>query len=305
MARRSRLRWLVRASTRVYRLLLLAYPRRFRREYGADMAQVFADSGRDALRCRGVPGLLRLWVDTLFDLLTTVPREHLSGLVKPRAAHTATPALAYIQAARRTIHRLRRTSMPNRNSLTSRIKRFLLRSRPQPGLQSMPDRDRFERFTQRARRVLNLAQEEAQRLHHNSIGTEHLLLGLVREGDGVAAKVLSNLGVELDQVRREVEFIIGRGDRVVLGEIGLTPRAKKVIHLAVEEAQRLNHDYIGTEHLLLGLVREGEGIAAGVLERLGAKLPDVRAQTLRVLGHPDQPPAAPEERGQGGTPPEQ
>ena len=99
----------------------------------------------------------------------------------------------------------------------------------------------FDKFTERARKVLSLAQEEAQRFNHNYIGTEHLLLGLVREGDGVAAKVLSNLGVELNKVRSATEFIIGRGDRIVLGEIGLTPRAKKVIELAVDEARRLNH----------------------------------------------------------------
>ncbi len=143
--------------------------------------------------------------------------------------------------------------------------------------------DRFDKFSERARRVLTLAQEEAQRFNHNYIGTEHLLLGLVREGDGVAAKVLANLGVELNKVRSAVEFIIGRGDRAVLGEIGLTPRAKKVIELAVDEARRLNHGYIGTEHLLLGLVREGEGIAAGVLESLGVNLERVRAETTRIL----------------------
>ncbi len=143
--------------------------------------------------------------------------------------------------------------------------------------------DRFDKFTERARRVLTLAQEEAQRFNHNYIGTEHLLLGLVREGDGVAAKVLANLGVELNKVRSAVEFIIGRGDRSTMGEIGLTPRAKKVIELAVDEARRLNHHYIGTEHLLLGLVREGEGIAAGVLESLGVNLERVRAETTRIL----------------------
>ncbi|HEX3272247.1 MAG TPA: ATP-dependent Clp protease ATP-binding subunit [Ktedonobacterales bacterium] len=143
--------------------------------------------------------------------------------------------------------------------------------------------DKFDKFTERARKVLSLAQEEAQRFNHNYIGTEHLLLGLVREGDGVAAKVLNNLGVELNKVRSAVEFIIGRGDRVVLGEIGLTPRAKKVIELAVDEARRLGHHYIGTEHLLLGLVREGEGIAAGVLESLGVNLEKVRSQTIQVL----------------------
>src|SRR5574340_493213 len=143
--------------------------------------------------------------------------------------------------------------------------------------------DRFDKFTERARKVLTLAQEEAQRFNHNYIGTEHLLLGLVREGDGVAAKVLANLGVELNKVRSAVEFIIGRGDRTVTGDIGLTPRAKKVIELEVDEARRLHHYYIGTEHLLLGLVREGEGIAAGVLESLGVSLDKVRAQTIHVL----------------------
>jgi ATP-dependent Clp protease ATP-binding subunit ClpA len=148
----------------------------------------------------------------------------------------------------------------------------------------MNERDRFDKFTERARKVLSLAQEEAQRFQHNYIGTEHLLLGLVREGEGVAAVVLTKLDVELWKVRDAVEFIIGRGDRIVLGEIGLTPRAKKVIELAVDEARRMNHHYIGTEHLLLGLVREGEGIAAGVLESLGVRLEQVRRETLAVLG---------------------
>jgi ATP-dependent Clp protease ATP-binding subunit ClpC len=143
--------------------------------------------------------------------------------------------------------------------------------------------DRFDKFTERARKVLQLAQEEAQRFNHNYIGTEHLLLGLVREGEGVAAKVLANLGVDLNKVRSAVEFIIGRGDRTVTGDIGLTPRAKKVIELSVDEARRLNHHYIGTEHLLLGLVREGEGIAAGVLESLGVSLDKVRNQVIYVL----------------------
>src|SRR5438270_2426676 len=143
--------------------------------------------------------------------------------------------------------------------------------------------DRFDKFTERARKVLQLAQEEAQRFNHNYIGTEHLLLGLVREGEGVAAKVLSNLGIELTKVRSAVEFIIGRGERQVQSEIGLTPRAKKVIELAVDAARRLGHHYIGTEHLLLGLIREGEGIAAGVLERLGVNLEKVRSEVIKVL----------------------
>ena len=142
---------------------------------------------------------------------------------------------------------------------------------------------RFEKFSERARRVLSLAQEEAQRFNHNYIGTEHILLGLVRETDGVAAKVLASLGVELNKVRTAVEFIIGRGERTTPGEIGLTPRAKKVIELAVDEARRLNHTYIGTEHLLIGLMREGEGVAAGVLESLGVNLDKVRGETSRIL----------------------
>jgi len=142
----------------------------------------------------------------------------------------------------------------------------------------------LDKFTERARRVLTLAQEEAQRFNHNYIGTEHLLLGLVREGEGVAAKVLHNLGVDLQKVRSAVEFIIGRGDKPVTSEsLGLTPRAKKVIELAIDEARRMGHPYIGTEHLLLGLVREGEGIAAGVLESLQVSLEKVRAEVQRII----------------------
>jgi ATP-dependent Clp protease ATP-binding subunit ClpC len=145
--------------------------------------------------------------------------------------------------------------------------------------------DRLDKFTERAKKVLVYAQDEATRFNHNYIGTEHLLLGLLREGDGIAAKVLGNLGVELNKVRSAVEFIIGRGERMVVGDINLTPRAKRVIELAVEEARRLGHNYIGTEHLLLGLVREGEGIAAGVLESLGVNLDKVRAQVVQVVSH--------------------
>ena len=162
--------------------------------------------------------------------------------------------------------------------------------------------ERFDKFTERARRVLTLAQEEARSFNHNYIATEHLLLGLIREGGGVAAEVLRSLGVERDKVRSQVEFIIRRGDHMIVGEIGLTPRSKKVIELAVDEARRLGHHYIGTEHLLLGLVREGEGIAAGVLESLGVNLERVRTQTIKVLsqGRPDQG-AAREGRGRSDS----
>ncbi len=159
---------------------------------------------------------------------------------------------------------------------------------------------RFEKFSERARRVLTLAQNEAQRFNHNYIGTEHILLGLVGETEGVVARVLKNLGIDLEKVRAAVEFIIGRGEKAVTGEIGLTPRAKKVIELAVDEARRANHSYIGTEHLLAGLLREGEGVASGVLESLGVTLDKVRTETQRVLSQ--NVPAAAQGRGTARTP---
>jgi len=142
---------------------------------------------------------------------------------------------------------------------------------------------RFEKFSERARRVLTIAQEEARQMNHSYIGTEHILLGLAREEEGVAAKVLTNLGVSLNKVRSAVEFISGRGERPSTGETGLTPRAKRVIELAIDEARQLGHNYIGTEHLLLGLLREGEGVAAGVLDSLGVTLERARAETAQVL----------------------
>jgi ATP-dependent Clp protease ATP-binding subunit ClpC len=143
--------------------------------------------------------------------------------------------------------------------------------------------DKFDRFTKRARRVLSLAQEEAQRLNHNYIGTEHLLLGLIREENGVAVRVLRELGVDPRQIRERVERTVGRGQRASYGKLSLTPRTKRVIELAVDEARRLGHHYIGTEHLLLGLVREGEGVAVDVLKGLGVSLDKVRSQTARVM----------------------
>ena len=142
---------------------------------------------------------------------------------------------------------------------------------------------RFEKFSERARRVLSLAQEEAKRFNHNHIDTEHILLGLLKEKEGVAATVLINLGIDLSKAITAVEFIISKRDKSGTGEIGLTPRAKKVIELAVDEARRLNHNYIGTEHLLIGLLREGEGVAAGVLDSLQVNLDNLREQTEKVL----------------------
>ncbi|WP_370288579.1 Clp protease N-terminal domain-containing protein, partial [Nocardioides sp.] len=141
----------------------------------------------------------------------------------------------------------------------------------------------FERFTDRARRVVVLAQEEARMLSHNYIGTEHILLGLIHEGEGVAAKALESLDISLEAVRAQVEEIIGQGQQAPSGHIPFTPRAKKVLELSLREALQLGHSYIGTEHILLGLIREGEGVAAQVLQKLGADLNRVRQQVIQLL----------------------
>src|SRR5437899_4207339 len=144
----------------------------------------------------------------------------------------------------------------------------------------------YERFTDRARKVMQLANQEAQRFNHEYIGTEHILLGLVKEGSGVAANVLKNLDIDLRKIRLEIEKIVQSGpDMVTMGKLPQTPRAKKVIEYSIEEARNLNHNYVGTEHLLLGLLREQEGVAAQVLMNLGLKLEDVREEVLNLLGH--------------------
>jgi len=151
----------------------------------------------------------------------------------------------------------------------------------------------FERFTDRARRVVVLAQDEARRLDHNYIGTEHLLLGLIHEGEGVAARALESLGISLAAVRQQVEEIIGRGQQAQSGHIPFTPRAKKVLELSLRESLQLGHNYIGTEHILLGLLREGDGVAAQVLVRLGADLNRVRQEVIELLhGHQEREPVS-------------
>jgi ATP-dependent Clp protease ATP-binding subunit ClpA len=143
----------------------------------------------------------------------------------------------------------------------------------------------FDRFNDRAKRVLALAQDESIRFNHNYIGVEHLLLGLIREGEGVAARTLNSLGVELTRARTSVEFIIGRGDSTTSpSEITLSPRTKRVIELAIDEARKLGHSHVGTVHLLLGIVREGEGVASGVLGSLGVSLEMIRHQVIVTLG---------------------
>ncbi len=160
---------------------------------------------------------------------------------------------------------------------------------------------RFEKFSERARRALTRAQEEAQRFGHNYIDTEHILLGLIAEEDSVASKVLANLGVLPNKIRAAVEFVVGRGERSAIGEVGLTPRAKRVIELAVDEARRLNHSYIGTEHLLLGLLRDREGAAVGVLESFGVTFDKAQAEINNVLSQ-SAPQSRAVARGVGRTP---
>jgi ATP-dependent Clp protease ATP-binding subunit ClpC len=162
--------------------------------------------------------------------------------------------------------------------------------------------DMFERYTDRARRVVVLAQEEARMLNHNHIGTEHILLGLIHEGEGVAAKALQTLQISQEAVGQQVEEIVGRGQQAPSGYIPFTPRASKVLELSQREAAQLGHNYIGTEHILLGLIREGEGVAAQVLVKLGADLNRVRHQVIQLL-HGDQgkqPAAAERESDEAG-----
>ena len=151
----------------------------------------------------------------------------------------------------------------------------------------------FERFTDRARQVMVLAQEEARMLNHDYIGTEHILLGLIREGNGVAAKALESLGISLEAVRQQVEEIIGRGQHVSSNQIPFAAPAKEVLELSLREALQLGHNYIGTEHILLGLIREGDGVAAQVLVKLGADHDRIRRQVIQLLqGSPGRDPAA-------------
>src|SRR5882672_3319098 len=155
-----------------------------------------------------------------------------------------------------------------------------------PTISARPPGDNmFDRFTDRAKKVMNLARQEAQRFNHEYLGTEHILLGLVQEGSGVAANVLKNMSIDLAKIRSEVEKIVKTGPSMVtMGQLPFTPRAKKVLELSMEEASQLSHNYIGTEHLLLGLIRENEGIAAQVLMNLGVKLEEVREEVLEFLG---------------------
>lgn len=283
--------WPVAASVRLYRMLLAAYPARFRCAFGAEMAQAFRDVCREEYHRRGAFAVLRLWPRTLGDLVRSAAAERFDKLRRPRrgrlrqwrrlrshavlygAYTTASAPLPRMEASMRGRHALKRAF----------VRLFHRHGGRRAGRPAVAGRSHFDRFTDRARHVLLLGQEEAHRLRHGCISTEHLLLGLLRDEGGVAAEVLASLGVTLADVRAEVERISGRGERVVSGEVRLTPRAKRAIELAVDEARLFQHRFVGTEHLLLGLVREGDGIAARILNERGVTLQRAREEVTRVL----------------------
>jgi len=286
--------WPVAASVRLYRLLLAAYPARFRCAFGAEMAQAFRDVCREEYRWRGAFAVLRLWPRTLGDLARSAAAERFEKVRRPgrrrRWREPRRHALLYgaYTTAAASFPRME-ASMPSQHALKRAFVR-LFRRRGGAGGPAGAGRRHFDRFTERARHALLLGQEEARRLRHDSISTEHLLLGLLHEEGGVAAKVFVSLGVTLTEARAEVERISGHNERVVSGEMRLAPRAKRAIELAVDEARLLDHDYLGTEHLLLGLVREGEGIAARILKDQGVTLQRAREEVTRVLRARDAPP---------------
>ena len=285
----SRAPWPVAFSTRIYRLLLVAYPAGFRRAYGRHMAQVFREACRDVYATSGRSGLFALWLRTLADLASTAFQERADRLVRhlPALPRCAIPVVAPVALADPTRMELTESSPMNTSMARRRplmIRRMLFGAVP-PRYIPMPLPDRF---TERARHALRLTDTEARSLNHNYIGTEHLLLGVIAENGGAAAEALRELHVEHDAVRERVLFIIGQGDHPAggdqaAGDLTLTPRAARVIALASAEAYALHHRFLGTEHLLLGLLREGEGIAAGVLDSLGMRLDEARDCTLRIL----------------------
>jgi hypothetical protein len=279
-------RWLAR-EVRVYRALLFIYPPEFRRAFGAEMTQAFRDGLRDAFDAGGVLSALGWYLRGMADLAGValgLCGSHLARLVGLTAEHPDTVAATQVASQGGRMH-----------AKSGGVMRLLIgrtRMVARPSFQQVPPED-LARFTGRARRSITLAREEARGLGHHYIGTEHLLLGLLAEGGGIAARALAALGVEREAARARVEHIIGQRDAVIEGEPPLTQRASRVIELAMIEAWRLKHPYIGTEHLLLGLLAEGEGIAAGVLEKCGLQLEQVRAKVLELLPPPPEvPPCA-------------
>lgn len=284
----------VRLSVGLYRVLLALYPPRFRVAYGREMAQVFRGSCREAVARHGPPGLLPLWWATLHDLAVTAAQEwgDALGIARHRRLR------AHPRAGCSGRHgMMRRRKCGPFGELYRALKRMKSGMLSRPAMRTLPASITLgpgttEAERRRARpteRALLFAREEAARHHHTHMGTEHLLLGLLREREGMAAKVLYVLGVDTEAVRGDVEYIIGQDEREVAGgAIGLTRRARRVMELAGDEMRGMKTPYIGTEHLLLGMLREGEGIAAGALNRAGVRLDAVRAEVLRAMGEPGE-----------------
>jgi hypothetical protein len=241
---------LLAISDRIYRLLLIAYPDDFRRTYGAEMAQVFHDSCRDAIAREGAAAIAGVWLRTIGDLIVSALKERAAAPDKRQQT------LKYAEERSANMR--------------------LFRQAPRVQLS-------FDTFTKRARNALQLATEEARALNHANIGTEHLLLGLFRERPGVSGEVLHNLGVTIDHARGATQSLVGVGKQPTPDQT-LTKRAVQAIERAVDEAQQLNHRFVGTEHLLLGIIETSDGAAVGVLDRLGMPADRVRAEVLRVLG---------------------
>jgi hypothetical protein len=241
---------LLALSDRIYRLLLIAYPDDFRRTYGAEMAQVFHDSCRDAIVRASAVGIAEVWLRTIGDLIVSALKERAAAPDKRRALKYAEERSANMR---------------------------LFRQAPR-------ERMSFDTFTKRASNALRLATEEARALNHAYIGTEHLLLGLIRERPGVSGVVLHNLGITLDHARGATQSLVGVGKQPAPELQPLTKRAMQAIERAVEEARQLNHSFVGTEHLLLGIIETSDGAAVGVLDYLGMPADRVRAEVLRVLG---------------------
>jgi hypothetical protein len=240
---------LIGASDWLYRSLLGIYPRQFRQEYGPHMAQLFEDCCRDAITRNGVSGLCGVWLHALGDLAATTLREHLAV-----ARSAKTPD--YVE---------------------ERSANMAAFSRP------VRMKTNLKTFTKRAVNALQLATEEARLLNHAYIGTEHLLLGLLREQKGVSGVVLHQFGLTLDQVRGATQALVGTGKQPSPDVQPLSKRAVQAIDRAIEEAEQFNHSFVGTEHLLLGIIETSEGAAVGVLDRLGLPADKVRGAVLRAL----------------------
>lgn len=271
---------LLSISDHLYRRLLILYPRALRREFGADMVQVFRDSCRDAYTYRGATGVLEMWFHILGDVTSVAMHERWPRFYKGRMS-SGRPVHGPVGGPSPIV--TKGAAMSDRRTLAEGIGQLLRRS-PWQAKQRCECGPWSRAVTPRAKRVLWYAQNEAHQLNHPYVGTEHLLLALMRDQEGIAGKVLGEFGYTLTATRWAVEAMVGCGaDAVARPSMEMTRRAHAVIKRALEEGNRLNHNYIGTEHLLLGLMQTGGGVAADVLDELGANRKQLRRAVLRAL----------------------